>query len=72
MSESIFYEYVTKYPKLKGIYDFYRGWILGVLDSLTDSNIEETHPGLDAVIGHVIISIIAETIVAVRRTKREK
>jgi len=42
------------------LYEFYRGYIKGVLDALTDSNLEDTHPGLDIVIDHVVAALICD------------
>jgi hypothetical protein len=41
-------------------YEFYRGYLKAVCDVLTDSNIEDTHPGMDAIIDHVVASIICD------------
>jgi hypothetical protein len=41
-------------------YEFYRGYFKGIIDALTDSNIEDTHPGLDALIDHAVASIICD------------
>jgi len=62
MSEELFLEYAEKYPELYRIFEFYRGWFSGVCDTLTDSSIEDTHPGLNAMIDHVVMSIIADVI----------
>jgi hypothetical protein len=53
-------------------YEFYRGYIRGVVDTLTDSNIEDTHPGLDELIDHITASIICDTLHDIQTTKKDQ
>jgi len=43
-------------------YEFYRGYLKGVCDVLADSNMEDSHPGLNEVLDHVVASIICDAL----------
>jgi len=44
------------------VYEFYRGYLKGLLDSLLRCNVEEEHPWLDGLVDHLVASIIADTL----------
>ena len=46
---------------LRPVYEFYRGWFKGVIDTLLDANIEDDKPGLDALIDHVVASCMRDS-----------